>query len=419
MRLLTCQGAVVVVGDAGIQHDADVGGTTQSLRGGRHLLPMGDFHRIDVRPDHCGIPTSVFTRLLHHVGVLRVETEHVLRQVSGCQILHLKHELLTALLAQQTDRETLASEERNIVRLAGQRIGAMYPGAAAGGDQVLSAQCRLGQDGCIPPCRITVDISILSGEACLLASQWRAVVKLLRASGPDSHGNRIDHKGAIHGVNVRKMGGYVFAIGIIDPIFADAVFTLPGICLAAGGRDPDAEAVRQAGDQHVRGTGQGRAIVKSAGRPRHQCDRTGPGPVALGRVRLHIRPVGRRFAGHEKERTCLTAVSHAPDQRLIGEHLLGDKGTQILMCQGGQHRRYPGLPHGRSNGKLAAGRNVEDPPCAVGVRKGNIRGAFQHAENRVPAFLVPGFGQEDNGAADARSHGGGLDVQALVLVELF
>ena len=176
--------------------------------------------------------------------------------------------------------------------------------------------------------------------------------------------------------------------------------------------------------QGAGGAHQGLAVIDLAGALGHEGHRAGPGPVAAGSPGiLRVFRTGR-IAGHagEEGSPLIAAVFHTLRQDRIGLDRLRHKARNILLAQGRHDGRDARPLRLRlRNADQDAGRHFQQAAAAGGIRIIHMGRAFQHAQGGEPGTAVRGgfVAHKDDGAADAHGHGGGLDVQALVLIQAF
>ena len=420
MRLVVAEGLFVVVGDIGVDGDAHVRavhhqavrlilGRLQAVPGRQSLLvSLGE--RRDALGHHFLIPARVAAGLRQHLRVAGVQAQRLLGDIRlGKRFDHELEALLVAFFTED-DRQLLARLQRDLPGLAGERVRAVHPGDAAHAVEhfhVGGGRLNVGQ---VAPGRRVPLIAGVGLQARLGVGQGGAVVDL--GGAPRPHGERrgVDHQPARHGADVGKVAGYVTSHLVKNAVAADDVGAFAGVGLRAPGGDADRELGGQAVHQRIRGARQRPAVEQLAGALGHQGDGAAPRPVIAVQAE-GVAPLGAQL------------VQGLPDPLLrIGqgvEHFLHESGhvfpRQVFHADIGDGLGGVAL----YGGDIALG-HLYGLPRAVLVHIGQLRGSLQHAQRAAHALArcVGLLGHVDDGAPDAHRHGGGLDIQGLVRVQL-
>ena len=324
-------------------------------------------------------------------------------------------------------------------------------GTAALVRAVRPAACRTREDrvrdgggsalddvGSIAPGGLAFLVARIEVDRSLLAGKGRPVINFGVARGPGGEGRGIHGQLAGFRFDIREMGGDVLSRGVEDHIAPDRVGAGAGVRAAAVRIDPDGKAFREAGDQYVGGTGQGRAVVKLARALCHEPDLAVPFPVTVFGIRLgrlHAAGIVHTFfqlrilfqlIPDKAGRIRLGKVHH--DRRCI--HKLVD----VVVVEGGHLPRLQrkcmgdavvicicelGLSFQKCDDRRC-------PRCSVRSRGGTLNSAARRAVV-IPLCLTgrPFYGNIrrrlidiDDGPADADRHRRGPDLEGLAVGEL-
>ena len=327
----------------------------------------------------------------------------------------------------QADRQALSGLQLDILRFTGQGIGALDIGAAADGDHPFAAQGGIGDQGSVRPGGFLGHIAGDGPDLRFLTGQGRAVIDLLRTARPDHQRGRIHDEGAAHGLHMVEMAGDVLSGGVIDRIGDNGVFALASIGLRTAGGDPHREVSGQAIDQGVGMPDQGRAVVEFAGALGDDGHLPIPCPVAVRRVIICLFSGFLDAAGNQQQVAVFAAVDHALGQGGIRVHGICHKAFDVITGQVRDDRGglafFSACIRGHiREGGLLSGRDRESPVRAGDVGIIDLGGAFKDTDGNGLAVCESGIrrpaGDIDEGAADAHSHGGGLDIEAFVFIQV-
>ena len=368
-------------------------------------------------------PFDVLQGLLQEARVFGVQAEHFLRQVLHGDGLHGEGEAFLAVFVREADHQALAGGELDVPAVPGDRVGAVDPDGAGHADHGLGADVRAGDDGGVPPFGILDRIAGDGPDARVRAGQLLAVVDLFRFAGPDRQRGAVDLQGTGDLDDIGEVGGDVLALVVQDFIGGDDVVRGAGIRDLALAGDLNGAVLRQAGDQRAAGAAQGLAVIELAGGLGRQLHRVGPDPVLVGGMRV-VEGISAAFtaAGRGQQRQAVRdgLQDAVPEAFVVVDHPL----DEALRVRGGH------LVHGEGNagavarvggGEDLAGGDGEDPVAAGGVGGVHRSGAFHDAEGGHGGDsreIGRGLLREEQRAADAHGHRGGLDVKGGVLVQL-
>ena len=390
MRLRIRHRADGIVRDGRVNLQLDIGQVMQEVFVGDGI--RRGFKGANALPDRSQIPAGRGGCRLKQVTALREQAQHGLRNPGFRDGFHDKAQSVFI----KAHGESMTRGKRGLTGLSGQRVRAVHDDAAADSVQGILSGFR----------KKTCDVFLGGGgkqrESGGGLSQIVSVIDLLIAAGPDSHGGGVHHKCAGDGFNAGKMIGHHFAAFVEDGIFRDRVFRVSGIGDASAGGSAEGEAVGQAGDEYGIRAGERRAVIDLAGALGDEGDGSVHSPVPAGRVRIRA-----------AFRICLQtgelrdSVGDGRVRRLRFHELRNILGFNdpVRICRvlfkAGDIEDFSGLHRNRLIPERSLGR------------------ALQHhqAADLFSAFIGM-CAHGDNGSADAHGQGGGMDIQALILVEL-
>ena len=387
-RFFAAQHPGVVIGDLGIDGDADVGGILHEVilvgsghlqaADGNRLLPgfgkSGNEFLQDFR-----IPAGFLTGGGHQVRVFRVEAQDLRGQVFFSQLLDDELQGFTLFSLLEGNGKALAGGELHVLRLAGEGVGGVNIGDAGNGDHLFAAQSGLGHERGILPGGILRFVAGDGTDTGVLAGEGFAVILLLGRAGPDGDRGLVHDQVARDGRDIGEVGSDILPGGIGNAVGRDHVIRMSRVGYGTGAGDGNVEIGWEAGDQRGIGTGQGMTVIQFAGGLGHDGDRTADEPVSI-RGEGFFRGVIREGA-FQQGRAVLAAVGDAFNQdRIRGDGFRHEAGDVL-----GGHGREDGagargvVPKLGSN-DLPAGGNRKLALGAFGIRIGHLGGAFQNAE---------------------------------------